>query len=152
MIEPPSAAAAVWPDWTIFKVLGDTVSIKSSPNGWWILRLRWLPTFFMLNYCNYFGGDFLIQHLVTLIGCKRFKWINSKSCRRAIFVVLRTSKKYFNKIDRPVCRPSMMPSRWCWWFVWKVQRDGGRRRMTKSVEMKPQSKPHEVHAIRNSLI
>ena len=58
-----------------FKVLGDMVSIKSSPNAWWILGLKWKATLFMLNYCNFFLGNiwkkicyFLIhRHLVTLL-------------------------------------------------------------------------------------
>ena len=51
------------------KVLRDMVSIKSSPNAWWIFGLKWKTTLFMLNYWDYFLeklGYFLIQHLVTL--------------------------------------------------------------------------------------
>ena len=66
--------SSVWPDCAILKVLGDMVSIKRSPNAWWIFGLKWTATFLMLNYCDYFLGNFwnnlgyfLIYHLVTLL-------------------------------------------------------------------------------------
>ena len=65
--------SSVWPDCAILKVLGDMVSIKRSPNAWWIFGLKWTATFLMLNYCDYFLGNFwnnlgyfLIYHLVAL--------------------------------------------------------------------------------------
>ena len=57
-------------------VFGDMVSIKSSPNAWWIFGLNWKAALFMLNYCGYYFGKywknlgyFLIQYLVTLLAC-----------------------------------------------------------------------------------
>ena len=67
-------SGSVGPDWRFLKVLGDMVSIKSSPKAWLIFGLEWKATFFMLNYCGYFLGNvwkiwatFLIQHMVTLV-------------------------------------------------------------------------------------
>ena len=41
------------------KVLCDKVSIKSSPKAWWIFRLKWKETLFMLNYSSYYFGQLL---------------------------------------------------------------------------------------------
>ena len=40
-----------------FKVLGDMVSVKSSPNTWWFIWLKWTATLFMLNCCSYSFGQ-----------------------------------------------------------------------------------------------
>ena len=50
-------SGSVGPDWRFLKVLGDMVSIKSSPKAWLIFGLEWKATFFMLNYCGYFLGN-----------------------------------------------------------------------------------------------
>ena len=39
-------------------VLGDMVSIKSSPNAWWNFWPMWKATLSILNYCGYFLGNF----------------------------------------------------------------------------------------------
>ena len=56
------------------KVLRHMVSVKSSPNAWWMFGLKWKATLLMLNYCGYFLGNFwktlgyfFIQHLITLV-------------------------------------------------------------------------------------
>ena len=63
------------------KVLGDIVSIKSSPNAWWIFGLKWKATLRLLNYCDYFLGIFwkilgysLIQYLDTLTATDDRRW------------------------------------------------------------------------------
>ena len=56
-----------------FKVLGDKLSFKSSPNIWWLFGVFWKHYFFGKTCCGYFFGQvykklgyFLFLYLVTL--------------------------------------------------------------------------------------
>ena len=96
----------------VLKVLGDMVSINNSPNASWIFGLKWKATFLMLNYCDYFLGNFLkkigyflIYHLVTLASTKLF--VRNFCCSDAFLFsgnfsqLLETKNKQTWELPRP---------------------------------------------------